>query len=63
VVEGEVEAQIDGVTINADAHDTFAVPSHAKAAIANKSGRKPAFLFQVDDAPVQRKLGFYEMFA
>jgi gentisate 1,2-dioxygenase len=29
--------------------------------IANKSARKPAFLFQVDDAPMQRKLGFYEV--
>ena len=61
VVEGEVEAQIDGVTLNAGAHDTFAVPTHAKVAVANKSRRKPAFLFQVDDAPMQRKLGFYEV--
>ncbi len=62
VVEGDVEVQIDGVTFNAGMHDTLAVPTHAKVSIANKSSRQPAFLFQVDDAPMQRKLGFYEVF-
>lgn len=61
LVEGEVEAEIDGVTLHADANDTMAVPTHAKVSIANKSTRQPAFLFQVDDAPMQRKLGFYEV--
>ena len=61
VVEGEVEAEIDGVTLAAGIHDTIAVPTHAKVSIANKSARKSAFLFQVDDAPMQRKLGFYEV--
>ena len=28
----------------------------------NASGKEPAFLFMVDDAPLQRKLGFYEVF-
>lgn len=61
VIEGEVEAEIDGVTLSADVNDTMAVPTHAKVMIANKSARKPAFLFQVDDAPMQRKLGFFEV--
>jgi gentisate 1,2-dioxygenase len=61
LVEGEVEAEIDGVTLRAEANDTMAVPTHAKVSIANKSTRRPAFLFQVDDAPMQRKLGFYEV--
>lgn len=62
VVEGEIEAQIDSVTLTAGAHDTIAVPTHANVSIANKSVRRSAFLFQVDDAPMQRKLGFYEVF-
>ena len=62
VIEGEVEAEIDGVTLGADINDTVAVPTHAKVTIANKSARKPAFIFQVDDAPMQRKLGFFELF-
>ena len=61
LVEGEVEAEIDSVTLRADTNDTMAVPTHAKVSIANKSTRRPAFLFQVDDAPMQRKLGFYEV--
>ncbi len=62
VVEGEVEAQIDGAMLKAGIHDTLAVPTHAKVAISNTSSRAAAFLFQVDDAPMQRKLGFYEVF-
>ena len=62
VVEGAVEAQIDGVTLAGDVADTMAVPTHAEVTIANRSAGKPAFLFQVDDAPMQRKLGFFEAF-
>jgi gentisate 1,2-dioxygenase len=50
------------VALQAAARDTLAVPTHAAVAIANRSTQKPAFLFQVDDAPMQRKLGFYEVF-
>lgn len=62
VVEGEIEAEIDGVTLRADASDTLAIPTHAKVKIANKSASKPSYIFQVDDAPMQRKLGFFEVF-
>lgn len=62
VVEGEVQAEVDGASLNADTSDTLAVPTHAKVRIANRSAQKPAFLFQVDDAPMQRKLGFFEVF-
>jgi gentisate 1,2-dioxygenase len=62
VVEGSGEAEIDGVTLAWDMSDTLAVPTHARMRIANRSTKAPAFLFQVDDAPLQRKLGFYEVF-
>ena len=62
VVEGAVQVEVDGVTLTGDVADTMAVPTHAKVAIANRSAVKPAFLFQVDDAPMQRKLGFFEAF-
>jgi gentisate 1,2-dioxygenase len=61
VVEGEIEAEIDGATLNAGTNDTIAVPTHAKVSVANRSIRAPPFLFQVDDAPMQRKLGFFEV--
>ncbi|MDR3468431.1 MAG: cupin domain-containing protein [Xanthobacteraceae bacterium] len=62
VVEGEGEAQIDGVALTWGGQDTMAVPTHARVEIANRSTTRPAYLFQVDDAPMQRKLGFYEEF-
>jgi gentisate 1,2-dioxygenase len=62
VVEGEGEAEIDGVTLNFSDSDTLAVPTHAKVLLANRKTKSPAFLFQIDDAPLQRKCGFYEVF-
>lgn len=62
VVEGEGQARIDGVELEWGGQDTIAVPTHARVAISNRSSSKPAFLFQVDDAPMQSKLGFYEEF-
>jgi gentisate 1,2-dioxygenase len=62
VVEGEIEAEIDDVVLYGGESDTVAVPTHAAVKLANRSAQKPAFLFQVDDAPMQRKLGFYEVF-
>ena len=61
-VEGEGQAEIDGALLNWCESDTLAMPTHAKVQISNRSGTAPAFLFQVDDAPLQRKLGFYEVF-
>lgn len=61
VVDGSIEAVIDGDELAADVCDTMAVPTHARISLRNASDRSPAFLFQVDDAPLQRKLGFYEV--
>lgn len=62
VVEGQGQAEIDGVTLDWEMNDTLAAPTHAKIQLINTSSSKPAFLFQVDDAPMQRKLGFFEEF-
>ena len=62
VVEGGGTAVIDGVTLPFGESDTLAVPTHAQVRLANASGTAPAFLFMVDDAPLHRKLGFYEVF-
>lgn len=60
VIEGEVEAVVDGVELKAGQADTMAAPTHARTTLRNASAAKAACLFQVDDAPLQRKLGFYE---
>lgn len=62
VVEGEGGANVDGISISFEAADTFAAPTHASISLRNASGKAPAFLFMVDDAPLHRKLGFYEEF-
>ena len=63
VVEGQGQAELDGTTLDWSEADTLAVPTHAVARLTNASAKAPAFLFMVDDAPMQRKLGFYEEFA
>ncbi len=62
VIEGEGTATVDGVAMPFAEADTFAAPTHAEIRLANASGKMPAFLFIVDDAPLHRKLGFYEVF-
>jgi gentisate 1,2-dioxygenase len=62
VVEGEGEAEVDSVTLPYSDSDTIAIPTHAKVLLANRRTKSPAFLLQIDDAPLQRKCGFYEVF-
>jgi len=62
VVEGEGEALIDGVSQRFAEADTMAAPTHAEIVLTNASGKTPTYLFMVDDAPLHRKLGFYEVF-
>jgi gentisate 1,2-dioxygenase len=37
------------------------VPGYAPLTLTNRSGDKPAFIFTADDAPLQKKLGLYEV--
>jgi gentisate 1,2-dioxygenase len=62
VIEGEGQALVDNVGLSWDVSDTFAVPTHAEITLANRSAAKPAFLFVIDDAPLQRRLGIYQTF-
>ena len=62
VVEGRGQASIDGREFNWDQHDIMAVPTHSPIILRNSSSQEPAYLFLVDDAPLHRKLGFYEVF-
>lgn len=62
VVEGRIEAEIAGETLPAEDADVLAAPAYAPVHLANRTTTKPAFLFQVDDAPLQRRIGIYERF-
>ena len=61
-VEGQGTATVDGIDMAFVECDTFAAPTHAEIRIANGSSKSPACVFIVDDAPLQRRLGFYEVF-
>jgi len=63
VIEGAGEGVIDDVTVNWAEADTFAIPTHARVVLRNASARAPAFLFLIDDAPLQRRLGIHEEFS
>lgn len=62
VVSGHGAAAIDGTELDWEDADTLAVPTHANLRLVNQSPTEPAYLFVVDDAPMQQKLGFYEEF-
>lgn len=62
VVEGQGESLIESELIAWNTHDITALPTYADLRIRNVSTRNPAFLFMVDDAPLQRKLRFYREF-
>lgn len=63
VVEGGGSVTVDMANHSFVESDTFAVPTHAEVTLSNASGLHPAFLFMVDDAPLHRKLGIYEVFS
>ncbi|HYZ39186.1 MAG TPA: hypothetical protein VE687_00990 [Stellaceae bacterium] len=63
VVSGAVQCAVNDAVFGADEADVLAAPAHARVRFANRSANAAAFLFRVDDAPLQRKIGIYESFA
>lgn len=61
VVEGEGVAYIDDRRLDFTEQDTLAAPTHAKVRL-EATGSAPGYIFIVDDAPLQRRLGFYQVF-
>jgi len=59
-LEGEGESIIDDQAFAWSQHDTVACPTFAQVTHGTPQAGKPAFLLQVDDGPLQSKLGFYE---
>ncbi|MCS6890926.1 MAG: cupin domain-containing protein [Rhodovarius sp.] len=62
VVEGRIQAEVAGTGFDAEDADVIAAPAHAPVRLANRSAAEPAFLFRIDDAPLQRRIGIYERF-
>jgi len=60
-IEGGAEVSIDGHRFVLDEADTCCIPGYVPVTLANRSPREPAFVFIADDAPLQKKLGVYEV--
>jgi len=58
IVEGEGIAEIDAERLHFAEFDTLAVPNFADVRL-EATGSQPAHVFIIDDAPLQRRLGFY----
>ncbi len=63
VVEGAGSVVVDDAQHAFTEADTLAIPTHAAVTLNNASSSEPVYLFMVDDAPLHRKLGIYEVFA
>jgi gentisate 1,2-dioxygenase len=59
VIEGQGRSVVNGQEVTWSTQDTFSAPVFATVD-HETLGREPSFLIRIDDAPLQRKLGFYE---
>ena len=60
-IEGGADLCAAGASFALDAADTCCIPGYTSITLANRSSDRPAFLFIADDAPLQKKLGVYEV--
>jgi gentisate 1,2-dioxygenase len=60
IIEGDGQTDIDNTRFAWEANDILAAPTFARIRHTNLSKSEPAFLLQIDDAPLQHKIGFYE---
>lgn len=60
-IEGAAEVQAAERSFQLAEADTCCVPGYVPVTLANLSADHPAFVFIADDAPLQRKLGVYEV--
>ncbi|MDA8258706.1 MAG: cupin domain-containing protein [Betaproteobacteria bacterium] len=60
-IEGAAAVSAAGADFRLDAADTCCIPGYTPITLANRSSKHPAFIFIADDAPLQKKLGVYEV--
>lgn len=60
VLEGAGDTTVGAHTLPWRANDVLAAPTHTAPCHRNASAHEAAFLIQIDDAPMQRRLGFHE---
>ncbi|MDR3370288.1 cupin domain-containing protein [Rhodoferax sp.] len=60
-IEGSACVSLQGHQFNLSEADTCCVPGYTPITLKNQSADQPAFVFIADDAPLQKKLGVYEV--
>ncbi len=60
-IEGGADVSADGHEFSLAEADTCCFPGYTPIILSNRSADQPAFVFIADDAPLQKKLGVYEI--
>ncbi|MDO8248840.1 MAG: cupin domain-containing protein [Rhodoferax sp.] len=60
-IEGGAEVSLEGHEFSLAEADTCCIPGYTPVSLRNRSADQPAFVFIADDAPLQKKLGVYEV--
>ncbi|HQU81425.1 MAG TPA: cupin domain-containing protein [Azonexus sp.] len=60
-IEGRADVSIEGQQFSLADADTCCIPGYVPVTLTNHSSSQPAFIFIADDAPLQKKLGVYEV--
>lgn len=60
-IDGQADVSIEGHRFSLTDADTCCIPGYVPVTLTNHSSSQPAFIFIADDAPLQRKLGVYEV--
>ena len=61
LIEGGAAISLEGHQFNLSEADTCCIPGYTPVTLSNRSSDLPAFIFIADDAPLQKKLGVYEV--
>jgi gentisate 1,2-dioxygenase len=62
VIEGRGESLVGQETMTWEKGDVIAAPSQLQLRHRNRSAKNPAFVLQIDNAPLQHKMGWYREF-
>jgi gentisate 1,2-dioxygenase len=61
VIEGSTSITAQASCFVLGEADTCCIPGYVPISLVNASATEPAFVFMADDAPLQKKLGVYEV--
>ena len=60
-VEVQSQVLLESHEFALDTADTCCIPGYAASTLVNRSRTESAFIFIADEAPLQKKLGLYEV--